>query len=232
MSDLDTAYTAYAADPTPDNLSSVVEYLTPTIDYSLRSINASNDKLLRSKARLFAAEAVQKYNPNAGSSLSTWTSNQLMQLRRYKREVNQPIKVPERTQLDAYALARAEQEFIDKNEREPDLQELSDYAKIPIKKIEKIRRTFKRMPGSEGSGDFNAFSETDYSQEALEYIYNEEDAIGRKIIEMKTGFGGKYDPMQPKDIAIKLGLTPSQLSRRSAKLSLRLQEIEQALLSL
>ena len=227
--DLDNAFNQYKADPTPDNLSSVVDHLNPVINYSISSINAFNDNLIKNKARVFAAQAVQKYDPASGASLPTWVSGQLMQLKRFKREVNQPVKVPERVQLDAYTLSRAEQEFIDKFDREPDVEELADYAKMPRKRIEKIRRSFRAMPSQGAIGDGFTQHETDFGAEALDYAYKDADKLDRKIIEMKTGYGGRYEPMAPNKIAAMLGLTPSQLTRRSIKLSLRIQEIEKNL---
>ena len=227
--DIDNLYDAWKNDPSPDNLGRVVDKLQPAINHSLRSLNASDDKLLQTKARNLAAKAVMNYSPEFGAALPTWTSNQLMPLHRMRRETQLPIKVPERTQLDAYTLMRAEQEFIDKKNREPDLEELADFSKIPVKRIEKIRRQFRRMPSSEVFGDGVSQSDTDFAGEALDYIYKDADGIDRKIIEMKTGYGGKYDPMEPNAIAQQLQLTPSQLSRRSAKLTLQIQEIEEAL---
>jgi DNA-directed RNA polymerase specialized sigma subunit len=228
-SDLDKSYQTYLSDPNPDNLFAVVEHLNPVINYSLSTINATNDNLIKNKAKVFAADAIKKYDPMHGASLPTWVSGQLMQLKRFRREVNQPIKVPERTQLDAYTLAKAEQDFIDKFDREPDVEELADHAKMPRKRIEKIRKTFRAMPTQGAFGEGFTQSETDFGTEALDYIYKDADRVDRKIIEMKTGYGGRYDPMPPNKIAAMLGLTPSQLTRRSIKLSLRIQDVEKNL---
>jgi DNA-directed RNA polymerase specialized sigma subunit len=226
---LDSAYAAYLSDPSPDRLNDVVNHLSPVINYSLSSINANTDNLIKNKAKIFAADAVKKFNPNAGAALPTWVGGQLMQLKRFKREVNQPVKVPERVQLDAYTLSRAEKEFYDQNNREPDVEELSDFSKIPRKRIEKIRRSFRAMPSQGAMGEGFTQTETDFGTEALDYTYKDADKIDRKIIEMKMGYGGRYEPMQPNKISALLGLTPSQLTRRSIKLSLKIQEIEKNL---
>jgi len=56
------------------------------------------------------------------------------------------------------------------------------------------------------------------------------DHVDRKIVEHKMGYGGA--PMlSPKDTAIKLKLTPTQLTRRSARIVYRLNEVEDALRS-
>ena len=228
--DIDKRYESWKTDPSPTNLRNVVDGLQPAIDYSLRSINASDDRLMRSRARSLAAKAVQTYDPTYGAALPTWTSQQMMPLRRIRREIQQPIKVPERTQLDAMSLMRAENDFMEQHNREPDVEELADWSKIPRKRIEKIRRQYRRMPAQEALGDSIVQTETDYASEALDYIYRDADKIDRQIIEMKTGYGGKYEPMTPKDIAVKLALTPSQLSRRSARLSMQIQDTEDALM--
>lgn len=226
---LDTAYQTYLQDPTPEKLNIVVEHLKPAINYSISAMNAGSDALIKNKAKVFAANAVKKFDPQFGASLPTWVSGQLMQLKRFSREVNQPVKVPERIQLDAYTLFKGERDFIDQFDREPDLEELADHIKMPVKRIEKVRRAFRAMPSQGAMGDNNAQSEPDFATEAVDYIYKDSDKIDRKIIEMKTGYGGKYEAMQPKIIAIQLGLSPSQLTRRSAKLSLRIQEVERML---
>jgi len=226
---LDSAYAVYLSDPTPDRLNDVVDHLSPVINYNLSTINAGSNNLIKNKAKIFAAQAVKKFDPNSGASLPTWVSGQLMQLKRYNREVNQPVKVPERVQLDAYSISRAEKEFYDKHNREPDVEELSDYAKMPRKRIEKVRLSFRAMPSQGAIGDSFTQSETDFGAEALDYTYKDADRVDRKIIEMKTGYGGRYDPMSPNKIAVMLGLTPSQLTRRSIKLSLKIQEIEKNL---
>jgi DNA-directed RNA polymerase specialized sigma subunit len=226
---LDSAYAAYLTDPNPDRLNDVVGHLTPVINYNLSAINAGSNNLIKNKAKIFAAQAVKKFNPSSGASLPTWVSGQLMQLKRYNREVNQPVKVPERVQLDAYSISRAEKEFYDKHNREPDVEELADYSKIPRKRIEKVRRSFRAMPSQGAIGEGFTQTETDFGAEALDYAYKDADRVDRKIIEMKTGYGGRYEPMQPNKISTMLGLTPSQLTRRSIKLSLRIQEIEKNL---
>jgi DNA-directed RNA polymerase specialized sigma subunit len=229
--DLDEIYSFYKEDPTPDNLNNVVKVLEPSINYAVSSIGAADDRLVRQKARIFAGLAVQKYDPTAGADLKTWVNHNLMQIRRFRRETQQPIKVPERQQLEAYTLFKAEQNFAADHEREPDLVELSDYSGIPIRKIEKIRRSQRLVPSETTMEGFGGMmhAEPDLVNEALDYIYQESDKIDRQIIELKTGYGGKFDPIPPKDIAKRLKITPSQLSRRSSRMAFKIQQYEQAL---
>lgn len=218
----------------PDDIRKQVDDLNPTIDHVLASIGAAGDKQLKSKARVLAARAVQSFDPARGTQLNTWVSRQLMPLRRMKRKSDTAAHVPEGIQLDAMTLMRAENDFLDKFEREPDLIELADHSRLPIRRIEAIRKTFRPIP-SEAA--FTSDTQEvglpgapagGYSGEAMDYVYRDADYIDRKIMEMKTGYGGG-EALPPSIVAQRLNLTPTQLSRRSAKLALQIREIEDAL---
>lgn len=218
------------------NLNATVTALKPTLDHVLHSINAGDDPYIQSKARVLTAKAVQSYDPSHGAALPTWVSRQLLPLRRVRRQSQSAVRIPEGIQIDAYSLMRSEQEFFEKHEREPNVGELADFAKMPIRRIEHIRKVFRPVPsesafssdenpdgfGSIGSG------ETDFSNEAFEYVYKDADHLDRRILEMKTGFGGSA-ALNGKEIARRLNLTEPQLSRRSAKLALQINELESAL---
>ena len=233
--ELQDHYDLWKSDPSPENLAGVVGKLRPTIDHAVAAAGAYDDPLIKNQAKLFAADAIKKFDPVAGgSALPTWVSGQLMQLRRFKRQNNAPIQIPERIQIDSWHLAKSERELQDKLGRDPDLVELSDHTKIPIKKIEKIRRTYRKMPGSAALPEDSGVGaiEQDFAKEAIDYVYQDADYIDRKVMELKMGYGGATDPLQPKDVAAKLKLTPSQLTRRSAKIAYRIQQVNNNLESI
>ncbi len=226
------AYDLWNQKQTPENLAGVVTHLQPTIDGVLRSISTDQDRALRGKARVLAARAVKTYDPRYGAALPTWVSQQLQPLKRFKRTSLMPVRVPERIQLDALSLMQAEQEFKEKHDREPDVEELADFAKMPIRRIQAIKQTFRRVAPASAFGENPSMPEaqqTDHSDEALEYVYRDADRIDRRIIEMKTGYGGNFDPMEPSAIALRLQLSPVQLSRRSARMAAKLQELREAI---
>lgn len=225
---LDDLYGAYQVDPTPGKLGAVVKKLQPTINYSLNNIGAADDPYLRSEAKLIAADAVKNYDPASGATLPTWTTQQLMRMRRLKRQSQSVMNVPDRSQLDAMTLFKAEQEFLDEHGRDPDVIELADRAKIPVKRIEKVRAHMRKTPTQDAVGESFAPNETDFSAESLDYVYRDADYTDRKILEMKIGYGGS-DMFEPAEVARRLKLTPTQLSRRSARLSMKIQNLENRL---
>jgi GTP-dependent phosphoenolpyruvate carboxykinase len=65
----------------------------------------------------------------------------------------------------------------------------------------------------------------DFLGEAMEYVYDESDPIDRKIIEFTTGYGGS--PMlSKKEIADRLGISPSQVTRRADRIGMKIQDMD------
>jgi len=227
---LESAYTAYQADPSQGNLHTVVTKLRPTIDYQLSSLGVSNDPVMRTKATVYAAKAIPKFDPSV-SSLPTFVSSQLKQLTRDRRLMSTPLKIPERAQLDAFHLHRKEQEYIDKYGKEPDAQELSDHVGIPIDRISKIRDTMMAVPSETAMGEATTHTGPDFLMEATKYVHADADYVDRRILELKTGYGmGKsFKHLRANEIAQKLNISPSQVSRRIVRLTNKIEEIREAL---
>lgn len=223
----DEAYNLWKSDPTPQNLHATVRALDGTINYALYATGDTENPQLRHQARLFAADAVRTYDPTKGTQLPSWVAGQLQSLKRFKRENSGPVKVPERAQMDAWHLEQVRRDYLDKHGVDPDVKQLADASNLSVKRIADVRRTTRPVVASEAIGDVEQ-SAVDYTDEALEYVYDGSDATDRKIIEMLTGYGGTE--MLPKHvIAAKLGVSPSQITRRSERIALKLQEMEQDL---
>lgn len=212
-----------------DSLYEVTKSLRPTIDSVVASLGGTGNPQIASKARVIAAKAIQSYDPSAGATLPTWVSQQLRQLTRDIRKSNSLVHVPDGVQLDAYALYRAEREFEDEHGREPTVEELADISHLPVKRIMDVRTKMRPIitdagtETDEGSSTLQAES-SDYTQDALDYVYSESDRNDKKLLEYTVGYGGA--PVLNNDqIMQKLRLTPVQLSRRKARLSMRINEI-------
>lgn len=223
------AYAAYHLEPTQENFNKVLKSLDPVINRTLVSLGQADNPMLKDQAKIFASRAVKKFNPDAGAQIHTWVTGQLMQLRRSNRELNSPLKVPERIQLDAYHLDRKTKEFHELHHRDPNVHELADFAHMPVKRIAKVKHQFLRVPsGGAVSDDTNSESETDYMTEAVAYLYDDVDDLGKKILEHRTGYGGK-DILSNSELSKLLNVRPDVISKRSAKLGERLTEVGERL---
>ena len=238
-------YKRWLSTKDPNDFNAVLKSLKPTIEYSLSTYQAKGDPYIESKAKLIAAKSIRDFDPEYKVSLPTYVNSQLRKLTRVVRESRSPIKIPERLIYESAELKEAEQEFINKKGREPDVQELSDFSKIPIERIEYIRK--KAIKQVSEANYFTADNEGQESQtsvedtskempntvrEALSYTHANSDHRERKILEWSTGFGGA-PILKPADIAKKLNISQSQVSRITAKLAVdvesNLKAIEEAL---
>lgn len=218
------AYAHWQSNPTPENLSGVVDTLSPTLHYALGQLSGGSNPLLKHKGKLILANAVQSFNPASGAKLSSWSQSQLMGLRRANRETGNPIKIPERAQLDAWHLERTRRDYLDQHGFEPDITQLADASKLGVKRITEVHR-LTRPTVSEGAlGDAELHS-TDFLGEAFEYLRDESDAVDRHIIDHSTGYGGA-EKLQKNEIAAKLGISPSQVTRRADRIFRGVRELE------
>ncbi len=224
MKSLSDAYNQWAVDKKPEHLLATVDYLKPTVDYKLAAMGVADNPLMRHQARLMTAEAVKKYDPKMGVSLTTWTQQHLQGMNRFKRENQGPLKVPDRAALDAWTLEKAQQELEDKLGREPDVTELADFTKMSVKRIANVRKATRPVAASS-----QMYSEgedlSDYMGEALTYVYDDSDTIDRKIIELTTGYGG-VQALPKNQVAAKLGISPAQVTRRTERIAQKLQTLE------
>lgn len=209
-------------------MAAVVKSLEPTISYALVQSGSHADPYMKLQAKNIAAKAIKSYDPSKGAGLPTWVTQQLMQLRRIKRTSQATVRLPEQVQLDAFRINKATLDFVDQHGREPDLLELSDAVAMPVKRIEHVRKFSVPTVSESAFQDAGASAAPAFDAEALDYVYREADATDRKIIEMRMGYGGRYTtPLDKKTIATKLKLHPAQVTRRTARLARRIQQLHQ-----
>lgn len=221
------AYSAWQVTQSPDDLNRVVTSVEPAIQARLGGMNAADNPKLKAHARLLAAQAVKTYDPTSPASLRSWVTGNLQSLQRQSRAERSPGQVPERAQLDAWHLHQTEKKFIDENGYEPDVKELADFAHMDPKRISKVRR-LTRSVGSQATTMIDPAAAQDYLSESMDYVYDESDKTDRQIIEMLTGYGGR-PVFNKQQIAAALRLDPAQVTRRSQKISNRIQELESAM---
>jgi len=184
-----------------------------------------NNPQMRHQARLYAADAVKKFDPASGTKLRTWTQSQLQSLQRYRRENQGPVKVPDRASIDAWAIEKSQRELEDSLGFEPSVLQLADHSGLSVKRIAAVRKITRPVAASAQMYD-EGESLPDFLGEALEYVYGDSDPVDRKIIELTTGYGGS--PMlSKKDTAERLGISPAQVTRRSERIGVKLAEMDQ-----
>lgn len=235
MNDVETpapvsAVDNWLASRDPAVLEDAVLELDPLVNKHLHQYGLGDDKLAKGQALVFAAKALKSYHPGAGASLATWVDRNMLPLSRFRRSRATPVRVPERTMLDSLKVERARLDFEEEFGRDPDLDELADRAGMSVSRIDAVRKGFRKMaPEGAFEGNLASGLTPDTLGEAMDIVWDEADKLDRRIIEMKTGYGGRHQPMPAGAVAAKLGLTPVALSRRSKRIAAKLEELSEAL---
>lgn len=219
------SYLTWTNDPTPDNMSKVLDALAPTINSEVQRYSGPKP-VLRAKAKLMAVDAVRSYNPQQGAKLTSWLTTQLQPLNRYGREMSQPIRIGETSYRQYAALRKAQAELEDELDDTPSDEQIADRMGIPAKRIAKIRDMNRAVQYEGAASDAAIDSGIGGSAvtpvgtrpevaDAVEIVYASLSDRDKVIYDLKTGGHGKKQ-VDNKTIARRLGVSPAYVSQRSA----------------
>jgi DNA-directed RNA polymerase specialized sigma subunit len=199
-----------------------MESLQPTIDKGITSY-ANGNKKLRTRANILATEALDKYDPKAGSSLNTWIFSNLRGLARFNAQRGTAVHIPENVRLDRGQVKRFVADYEAREGFEPSQQTIADSLEMSQKRVQKAmgRTEVSESQALSDKGDLRA---TKSPQDMwADYVYHDLDEINQKVFEWTTGYGG-VKRLSKKDIARKLNITPAAVSIRVTKIMGKLAE--------
>lgn len=224
-------YSTWKADPSPENANTMLKAIKPAIDRGIRAhVGTKISPATRSHARRLALSAVRSYDP-LKSQLTTHVINSLQGLKRVVRRQGQILSVPERVELDRRRVATAHTELLDKLGREPSDQEMSDYTRLSLRRLERIQQY--RPPVAEGrmltvrdeaEGYMPAVKGPE-SDAWLELVYNELNPVDQNILDWTLGRKGRV--LSNQEIARRLNLTPGAVSQRKARIQAAIDRKEE-----
>jgi len=221
-------FDAWKKTPTPENASNLLRVIDPVLQSAMRTYGGqgSTSPTLRSKAKMIALDSLQRYDPKK-AKLRTHLMTNLQGLQRSAAEEAQAINVPERVRLDNVRLREASAELSDRLGREPSDAELSRHTGLSMRRLSHIRKA--QPPLFEGALETfaNDMGETEQAMPAvvqhddndawLRFVHMDLEPQDQFIMESILGMNGK--PILPKGvIARKLGLSPSAVSQRAARI--------------
>ena len=190
------------------------------------------------EAKKLIYKAFDTYNPKL-SQLNTHVINYLKKLQRFVINYQNVGHIPEPRARQIGRYNTIYDNLESEKGREPTTLELADAMTWPVAEVEKLQLELRSdLSIDSGSGDdeemgrFFEFMSNPYSPEqfrvkqAIEFVYYDVDPIDKKIMEYSFGLSG-MPKLKDKDIAVRLGMSPQQLSKRKKKLGQVLREVTQ-----
>ena len=207
--------------------SAILRELEPTITKAI-SAYAGGDPSYKTQARLLALEAVNSYDPSKGASLSTYVYSNLRRLQRLSAQRGNLTRVSENASLERLQIQRAMREWVADHGDDPTTEDLSNITGLSRKRIDSIMNNKPVVPDSMiQTAEGESLVVADDSQRALDLynhaIYDEFDAVDKKIYEWCTGYG-KGERLPNTEIARRLKISPAAVSQRLSKISQKFAE--------
>ena len=228
-------YNQWRKTKAPQDLRAVVNQYDKTISSAMREFAGTVDSpIIRKRAEIMAAKAIQTFDPNRGASLATHIWNQLQPLRRIAPNINDPLPKPERLRREAAVLNSARVQLMDKLGREPTIDELADQTNYDSRKISRLMRREKAiiaesslMPPGEGDEEDEDFLPGTQREDPIniyaQFVYHDLPPRDKLIFQYRTGWGGS-PVLSNREIARRLNVSEATVSKRAAALENKLNE--------
>lgn len=203
--------------PTKENMQKLLKQVQPLIKHQITKMNPGNmpRSALEARATSIVIDSLPKFNPEK-SQLNTFLTWQLKQLNRYVYKHQNIAKIPESRIVNIGTISRAKEELKTKFGREPSLEDIADYVKLPLSEVRLLDKELRK----DISADFNKqdmFKSTTDDIDAIYTIWADSTGNDRAVIEYLYGLNGKPKLSLP-EIANKLNITSVRLSQIKNKL--------------
>lgn len=229
----DGAFGQWKADPKPETLRRAVDDLDDVISSSLhRYVGPKSSPVLKQRARLLAAKALQTYDPEKGANVRTHVANQLRSLQRMAPGVIDPLPPPERFRRQQAEIRQAADVLSDRLGRDVTDEEIAELTQLPITRVSKVRNRMRaRIPlsayeeteeGDDESPELEA-SKRELYDDWTDAVYHDLGDLDRLIMMHRSGYRNA-DILSTQEIAERLGITPAAVSQRANRIQQKLDQ--------
>ena len=170
--------------------------------------------VLTAEAKLITTNAFKEYDPKFGTQLNTHVINRLQKLNRLGYKYQNVAKIPEHRIIKLRTFQHTKNLLNEKFGRDPTIDEMQDELHWKPKEIERLEIEQRKslIASADTLQDMAVDSHSDEDIDKIHLLYHELAGTDKAVLEHSTGLFGK-PKLSGNDIAKKLKLTPTQVSR-------------------
>lgn len=179
---------------------------------------------LEGEATHLAIQAIETYNPTAGTQLATHMTNTLRRLSRYVAANQHTVRLSEANQLAAYGLHNDKLRLETELGRPPTPAELSLATGQTTTTLAKWKNWHEHLTSKvqEGTG-MPVREDISRNQIIMDFLHHDLPVQHRLVFAHSVGYKGA-EQLTPGQIAQKLNLSPSRISQIRGDIAQRLQK--------
>lgn len=225
---LKTQYETYAGDPTPDNMSPILQGLTPTIRSVMAKNGLRDDPNIEYEMKAQLAEHIANgYDPEK-AALNTYAYDVLKRMPRVAAQQRHGVHIPESADLAKRQVYAATERLKDELNRNPTSAEIADATGLSAKRVDSLDRRYGRAAVSQSFSEaFGGQSAGTQEFEApeldmwVEATVNAFSPVDRRIYEALS----QDEPLTKTQLAKELGVSNAAITQRVGRMVKMLGEI-------
>jgi DNA-directed RNA polymerase specialized sigma subunit len=204
----------------PQDMQALITQMEPVIAREVnRWAGSLSRPMMEARAKGYAVEAIQSYNPMMGTALSTHVTNRIQKISRTQYTHGQAARSPEHKAVAMSTFSQAHTGLSSDLGRDPNTGELAENLGWSKSRTAEFQRAYGRKELlTSGEFDSSAFAINDHKADPMvDFIYHDLAPTDQLLFEDITGYGGKPILKNP-ELMKKHDLTQGQLSYQKRKL--------------
>jgi DNA-directed RNA polymerase specialized sigma subunit len=172
---------------------------------------------IEAEAKKQAVFAMGTYNPKKGASLKTHVQNRMPKVFRYVARRQNVGAIPEHRVAKINTFKKTKEYLWESKGREPSTTEMADELKWSPQEIARMESELRKDLGHSLSFQDTAFEDFNQNMETINFAYYKMTPREQLVYDYSIGAHGK-ERMTTTNIAKKLGVSPSQISKIKGKI--------------
>lgn len=210
----------------------LVKHLDPIIQSNVRKYsNVLPRSVVEAQLKQYTLKAIDSFKPDTGNQLKTHVMGQMRKINRSNYQNQSAIRLPENYYINYKPYQDTVKNLTESFGREPSDSEVA--GKLGWRPLD-AQRARERYTKEffEGQATYDVgMVDRDDSSSALRFAYNSMSPLEKRVLELKSGYGG-IKAIPAGKIHQVLKITPSRMNRLQQSVVGKIQEAQEALESL